>query len=283
MKKFLPVIVFALLLGAACSRPEPARPKHLLEVGFLLPGATKVTDNHFDPADRVGLWITESPAPLQVSGNYANNVAMNYNGTGWTPSFALYWPEGDSPLDIYACYPYHAVSSVTADPYLLPQDQREGYSQADLLWAGIKDCHRTSQPVQLRFSHCLSRVTVRLVKGEHYSGELPRNAEVFLHSTITEGFADYSTGSVTKDDRVTMSNSIRMHPLSAEEFDALVIPQRLSNRTPLLEIVGEGISYLAEGTFNFLPGTHHILTVILNTSPQSIEITIGTSIGEDWN
>ena len=280
MKKYLTIGV--LLLSAACTRSPEFRPFRL-ELDFRLPGATKVTDTAFEPSDQVGLWITESDAPLQVSGNFVNNVALMYDGTRWNPSSGLFWPAEDKPLDIYAYYPFTSIASVTADPFVLPQDQHDGFSGADFLWAKAEGRHRTSAPVLLVFSHRLSKVTVRLEKGKQYEGDLPQNAEVYLHETITEGQIDYTTGSVTTDVFAMEPHSIRMHRVAEGEYEALVIPQRLDFRSPFLEVIGEGISYLAEGTFNFLPGVHHVFTLVLNTSPMDMEISIDTTIENDWN
>ena len=78
------------------------------------------------------------------------------------------------------------------------------------------------------------------------------------------------------------ARTITCHKVDDETYEAVVIPQRLSSRTPLFEMVANGVSYLVEGSFNFKPGINYTFSVTLNTSTESIRIEIGGEI-EDWN
>ena len=69
---------------------------------------SRVANGAFEAEDKVGLYVTDyadatTPAPLQISGNRANNEAMTYDGTKWVTERPLYWGEGKS--DVYAYYP----------------------------------------------------------------------------------------------------------------------------------------------------------------------------------
>ena len=56
---------------------------------------TKVSAGAFEAADQIGLYVTDyvnenTPMPLQISGNRANNMTVTYNGAAWTPEQTIY-------------------------------------------------------------------------------------------------------------------------------------------------------------------------------------------------
>ena len=67
-----------------------------------------------------------------------------------------------------------------------------------------------------------------------------------------------------------------MKKLSNDKFAAVVVPQNLERRTPLIEITMGGIAYLLEYSLSFKPGYVHNINLVVNTSPdqEKIEITI---------
>ena len=112
-------------------------------------------------------------------------------------------------------------------------------------------------------------------------GDFPSTAVFFIHNTVADATIDLTTGSVTKDPYAT-AKTITCHKVADDTYEAVVIPQRISSRTPLFEMVANGVSYLVEGSFNFKPGINHTFTVTLNTSTESMRIEIGGEIG-NWN
>ena len=61
-----------------------------------------------------------------------------------------------------------------------------------------------------------------------------------------------------------------------------MVPQRIETRRPLFEYVANDISYLLEDVFYFRNGKLHTLELMINTSPEQIEVEIGGEITEDW-
>ena len=59
--------------------------------------STKATATAFEAGDKIGLFATkyngENAVPLEISGNYANNSAVTFNGTKWTAQPAVFCPE----------------------------------------------------------------------------------------------------------------------------------------------------------------------------------------------
>ena len=255
---------------------------------------TKVSAGAFEAADQIGLYVTDyvnenTPMPLQISGNRANNMTVTYNGAAWTPEQTIYWGEGKS--DVYAYYPYISdIQDVESQYFEVAADQTgEGYEASDLLWAKAEGVRKSDGAVNLQMQHLMSKLTVKIVAGEDYIGSLPEDASVLLHSTVTGARVDLSKGSVSKDP-YSGAKSIKMKNLGVRTFDgekavvyeAIVVPQMLENSVPLLEINSKSVSYLLEEPFNFRPGVAYTYTATLNTSTTAIKVEIGCEL-EDWN
>ena len=265
------------------------------EMCFNVTAGTRVVNDEFEAEDKVGLYVTdyvdaETPAPLQVSGNRANNEAMTFDGEKWNIERPIYWGEGKS--DVYAYYPYTAdISNVDEMPFSVATDQDvEGaYEASDLLWAKAAGVSQSGGAVSLAMKHSMSRLVVKIVAGEDYVGSLPADATVHLHSTVTDALVALSTGSVVKNPYAG-AKSIKMHNLGLRTFadgkavvyEAIVLPQMLETSVPLLEINSKSVSYLLEDAFNFKPGTSYTYTAVLNESTTAIKVEIGCEI-EDWN
>ena len=281
MKKILTSISILFFL-VSCQKQDAINDPGLMSIQFIHPSAvTRATETAFESGDKIGLYVVETPAPLQVSGNYVNNLQATFNGSQWTGDSGLRWPSTESVCDIYAYYPYMEVSTITAAPFSVLEDQSDGFGACDFLWGKAASVAYTTNAIPVQFNHKLSKITLKLVKSESYVGDLPSDAVFYVHSTVPDATVDLTTGSVTKDPYGT-ARTITCHKVDDETYEAVVIPQRLSSRTPRFEMVANGVSYLVEGSFNFKPGINYTFSVTLNTSTESIRIEIGGEI-EDWN
>ena len=281
MKRLLLYTSF-LLITLSCQQQEINLDPGAMDIQFIHPAAvTRATETAFESGDKIGLYVVETPAPLQVSGNYVNNLQATFNGSQWTGDSGLRWPSTESVCDIYAYYPYMEVSTITAAPFSVLEDQSDGFGACDFLWGKAASVAYTTDAIPVQFNHKLSKITLKLVKSESYVGDLPSDAVFYVHSTVPDATVDLTTGSVTKDPYGT-ARTITCRKVDDETYEAVVIPQRLSSRTPLFEMVANGVSYLVEGSFNFKPGINYTFNVTLNTSTESIRIEIGGEI-EDWN
>lgn len=293
-------ITLSAILGiAACQdvKNEQFTPvyDHVMRFDVTTSGAkTRASAGAFEAEDRIGLYVTDyasetTPLPLQVSGNRANNVVVNFDGSAWTPEQTIYWGNGKS--DVYAYYPYaETVSDVNDLCFELATDQDgSGYEASDFLWAKAEGVAQSDGPVTLPMKHLMSKLTVKLVAGEDYIGSLPDDATVHLHSTVSNARVDLENGSVVKDP-YSGAKSIKMRNLGIKTYDgvkavvyeAIVVPQMLESSVPLLEINSKSVSYLLEDSFNFRPGVAYTYTATMNTSTTAIKVEIGCEI-EDWN
>jgi len=285
MKKIWLLAVGALMM-ASCSNDETTNSVYEADEGemqfqFVYPSVTRATDTSFENTDKIGVFVTAKDVPLQIGGNEVNNELFSYNGTTWTSSRKVYWNNGSH--DVYAYYPYaKTVNDISDYSFAVQADQSTaaGYTQSDFLWAGKKDVTASASPVTMTFAHKLSNVVVKLVKGENYTGDIPAKTEVYVHSTVTKATIDLSTGDAAKDDYAG-SSTIHCLQKSATEYVACVVPQNITSRRPLVEIISDGVSYLMEGKLSLKPGMRHTITVTLDKNPEQTKIDIGGSI-ENW-
>lgn len=290
MKKII-MISAALAVLSACNKNEtPAAEDGQMHFVATYP-STKATASAFEPGDVMGVYVAayevDTPLPLQVSGNYANNCASTFDGASWNTVPPVYWQDGK--FDVYAYYPYMDVTSVDECPFSVALDQSTeeaggvlgGYEASDFLWAKNEGI-RQSETVPLVFSHKMSKLVVNLIKGEEYSGEIPSDAVVQIHNTVADAYIDISTGNVTRN-QYEQAKTITAKKVSDGVYTAIIVPQRIETRRPLVEILAGEVSYLIESSFVFKAGVQHTVNITLNNNPDQVRIEIGGEIDGGWS
>ena len=290
MKRYIAMISFALIaIGCENSDNIPVVEDGVMQINVLHPSATRATETAFESGDKIGLYATEYngdvASPLQISGNWANNVATTYNGVTWTPVKKIFWSE--NKMDVYGYYPYMTPTSIDEHQWSVQLDQStpktadalSGYEASDFLWGKATGVSQTDGNVQLEFKHRCSKLVVKLVKGKDYSGVLPTESELYIHSTVPTATIDFTNGAVTKYIYGDME-TIKARRVDDETFEAIIIPQRMETRRPFLEYIANGVSYLYESTFVFKAGKLHTLELTINSNPDQIEVEVGGSVGE---
>ena len=255
--------------------------ENIMTFNVIHPAQTKASDSGFEAEDCIGLYITEQNLPLEPAGNYITNAKLTYDGNQWTPEEKIFWNK--QSYDIFAYYPYQLSAPTVSDmPFEVALDQttQEGYEASDFLWAVQKNAYGGQEPVSLLFKHRLSKMNIRLVKGDDYEGELPEDAEVYIHNTITSATIDLNVGIVTPNIYGT-THSIQAKKSNKQLYSAIIVPQRIINRQPLIEIIMKGVSYMVESSFVFKAGIQHTITLIISKNPEQIKIEIGGEI-ENW-
>lgn len=299
MKRMTLYSIYAACLGlalclAGCGQEEMTeageQPADVMRFSLTHPdeGArTRVTETHFEKDDRIGLYVCTAEAPLEVGGNYVNNALLTFNGSAWHPERPIFWNNGS--YDVYAYYPQVSpVTSVDDLPFSVATDQQAagneqtpgGYEASDFLWASAKKQTAGNEAVKLNFRHCMSKLTVRLVKGPDYDGDELPEAEVYVHNTVTEATVDLAVGIVTPA-KFGKLHTVKAKAVGKDEYTAVLVPQRIANRVPLIEVVMKGVSYLVETNFRFKQGIHHTFTLIISKNPEQVKIEIGGEL-ENW-
>lgn len=288
MNKLWMLAVMTAATFCACSSDEESNAylpdEGEIQLMMLHPadgGQTRITETAFEDKDQIGVYVTASDAALQLGGNEVNNEPFTYNGTSWTSVRKVYWNNGTH--NVYAYYPYSKSVNDTEDySFSVQTDQStvEGYAASDFLWASALNVTASKDPVKMQFSHRLSCVNINLEKGENFEGEISTDAEVYIYSTNTSGVIDLSTGDVAAD-YYGSENSIRCRQLNNSQYTAIVIPQNITSRRPLVEVIVGGVSYLMEGKISFKQGYRHTITITLDKNPEQVRIEIGGSM-EGW-
>lgn len=279
--------IMAAMAFTACSNDDEQEKAYTPDKGEIVlqlvhPGEgqtpTRATETSFEADDSIGVYVTAADAALQLGGNEVNNELFTYNGTSWSSKRKVYWNEGTH--HVYAYYPYSKqVNDVQNYSFSVQEDQSKqwGYGHSDFLWASAKDVTASASPVTMQFSHRLSNVVVHLEKGENFEGSIPANAEVYLYSTVTKASIDLSTGDVAKDNYAG-TGTIRCLKRANDEYQAIVVPQSITSRRPLVEVVVDNVSYLMEGKISYKPGYRHTILVTLDKNPEKIKIEVGGEI-----
>ena len=252
------------------------------------PGQSRATATSFESNDKIGLYVAESKAPLEIGGNLVNNEALTYDGSKWEAARTLYWDDGT--FNAYAYYPYiQSVSSTTDQPFSVALDQSTpktatapgGYEASDLLFATSKDIQASNSPISLNFKHIMSKLKIRLIKGEDFEGDMPTTATVYIHNTVPSATVDLQAGVATRYVKGTRQ-TITAHQDDDFSYSAIIVPQRIENRMPLIEVVMKGVSYLFESKFQFKPGVEHLVNLTITENPEKVKIDIGGEI-QGWN
>ena len=286
-------VALSIMIFAACSSDNDVSteaPKSAKETPMTFdvihPSQTKSTATEFENGDKIGVYIAKTDMPLEIGGNTLNNEQLTLTSGTWTPSKNLFWDEGT--YNAYAYYPYMDVTSIEDQPVSVATDQSSpetdgklsGYEASDLLYAKTSNVAASTSPVTLNFKHIMSKLTIRLVKGEDFEGDMPTDAEIFIHNTVPTATFDISAGIVTRDVKGKKA-TIKARQESNFQFGAIIVPQRLDNRVPLVEVIMKGVSYLFESKFLFKPGMDHLVNLVITNNPEQVKIEVGGEI-ENW-
>ena len=286
-------VALSMMTFASCSSDNDVSteaPKSAKETPMTFdvihPSHTKATATEFENGDKIGVYIAKTDMPLEIGGNTLNNEQLTLTSGTWTPSKNLFWDEGT--YNAYAYYPYMDVTSIEDQPVSVATDQStaetdgklSGYEASDLLYAKTSNVAASTSPVTLNFKHIMSKLTIRLVKGEDFEGDMPTDAEIFIHNTVPTATFDISAGIVTRDVK-GKKTTIKARQESDFQFGAIIVPQRLDNRVPLVEVIMKGVSYLFESKFLFKPGVDHLVNLVITDNPEQVKIEVGGEV-ENW-
>lgn len=281
-----------LAIMASCSQEsQPSAPLEAKATPMTFsvshPAQTRATATAFETGDKVGVYVAADTAVLEIGGNLVNNEPLTYDGTRWNASRTLYWDEGS--YTAYAYYPYQQqLSSIDNLPFSVSTDQTTaktatalgGYEASDFLYAKTTGVAASNNAVPLTFKHIMSKLTVRLVKGEDFEGDMPATTDVFIYNTVPTATIDLSAGVATRYVKGT-SATIKARQTGDYTYSAIIVPQRLSNRVPLIEVTVKGVSYLYESKFHFKPGVEHLVNLVISDNPERVKIEIGGEI-QGW-
>ena len=97
---------------------------------------------------------------------------------------------------------------------------------------------------------------------------------------MPEATIDLQAGVATRNAKATRKTIIAHHD-GDYLYSAIVVPQRIENRMPLIEVVMNNMSYLYESKFQFKPGMEQLVNLIIPNNPDNIRIDIAGDV-KNW-
>lgn len=287
--KFTRTAAIALLaspLGISCrqtthEQPRPSgRPICINAVCVPSENAVLDNDTAFEDGDMAGLYVVNringKIQSLQPSGNYIDNMRFTYHST-WTPSQPIYWMDEQTKADFYLYYPY---SSEMDNPRYwtvnVPTDQSTEavMQQADVLVGHAYNVAPTSQAVEIKARHMMSRLTITLQASQGMTEEKLREADlkVLVNGLITKATVDIANALVRASGNER--HDIRACQTDTLTFTVTAVPQKVAEG-PLITIVVNGDRYTLRRAVTLKQGTWHHATVKVGAANGNIGVTIG--------
>lgn len=162
---------------------------------------TKVTGTAFDSGDEAGLFAMLSSVDI-TGQRYIDNLRLVCDGTdALIPEREVFYPEGESSLDMFSYYPYQSsgvetdksqmVVSVKAD-----QSSGNNFSLSDFLVAEAPQVKSSPDPVELTFQHKFCKIELMLVPSEDEDIDdlLEADPRIIASGFYTTATYDFLTG-----------------------------------------------------------------------------------------
>lgn len=268
------------------------------------PATRSTVDNQWNK-EKVYVQIAKWGGPGSVMWNNSKRQSYNVSGSGEmdrTEGNDVFWEESDEEKAIRAwCVP--KVTEYQINPpssHTVETDQSgEGYAQSDYLYAGcISGFADGKDGINLTFYHQVTKLTIRIVRG----GDTPADFSVTgltIGGVATEGNFTAPVTFVDNDDSRygTWSNTTDVKDITPHEttadypdnsgilaaYEAIVIPQTVSNGTKLFTITAEGYSdftYTTTAEKEWEPRREYTYTVTIKGDRLEVSVS-GGNIGWD--
>lgn len=239
MKKYLFFAAAALAL-AACSNDSETenwngeiRLRSGLDVQQTTRAATDIQGAQFDNGESVDVYINEN---TDATTSYLQPLTYTTDGNGgMTTQTQPYYPTSGNGVNIYAIYP---SGTKAGELFTVQADQSAdaNYKKSDLMYGkpAQNPVSRTSSPVNINFSHLLSKVTVVLESGNgnpDLNEAVVTLKDVKLSATFT---ATAESGSVSEAIGDATDIKVMTAANNALSGSAVVVPQTLG--TSFIEV-----------------------------------------------
>ena len=272
INKHIPLIAAAALLLLGCIK-EPDAGSIVVEASIGAP--TKVAydgaKSSFAAGDKIAVYAwTGSASEVPVT-RVVDGVVNTFDGSAWTPASLMRWRNGSDAHYFLGVSPVHAISSFTADEYILdPAD----YAANDLLFAanlgGVKS---GDGAVKLGFRHAMAKLAVNLSFRDQFGGT-PEVSAVTL-SAKTKASVNYLTQTVSATGDAA---SVSLPAATANScYSAILVPQD-GIRKITVTIAGKDYVYAAGEDIPLASG--QVTTLNLTVGKDKLEFS-GVTI-KDW-
>lgn len=302
MKKYLFFAAAALAL-ASCSNDEnmPDNANDPVEIRLtsglqVQTRATHNLDTQLKNGEKVYVWIDDAGSGVTSPELYAKNeltVGESGNLSGGT---TMYFPSTGNAVNIYAIHGnlteyttfWGEEQTHTVATDQTSGDNKTGYATSDLVYCKNGNVARTSQAVNLQFSHLLSKMEVVLVQGNGAPGI--SKVEILntkLQATFTpdkeNGCSVTAAGEITDDTKnaITIDNGTTASGNTESSLtlnEAIIVPQTIAKGTQLFRITTDngGTLYykVPEAGVTFASSKKYRYTITANLSGLTVTCSI---------
>lgn len=280
-----------VLLFASCTAEEEFKENR----GILFSAQTR-TDNstteyaNLQPGEQVGVYIIErieagAETSLKPTGNIFDNLLLSCQSEGiLKPQNETYYPLNISYVDLYAYAPYDAATEIDSNrllSFFVQQDQSSSglIRKSDLLWSKKLNVSTTSVSApSLTFNNCLSKLIINLKAGV---GVTLDNTAVKVTGTKIGAKLNMIDGTLAEAQGDVVEITPMVHA-GKFEYEAIIIPQTVTEGTKLFNIINNGKTYYCtvKDSKEFNPGTKYAYDITINADDLKVEMT-GTI--NEWN
>ena len=246
--------------------------------------ATDVLQTNFSPNNRIGVYINEvtSETPVVVYPQPIEYRITNTSGqmsriSGGDP----YYPVNGHDVEIYAFYPYAAITSSGVYKLRTSQVSKSDYEYCDLMSATITGRNETA-PLQLTFNHLASKITVNLSttqSGVNLSSSKIRILNVVREANLNTAEGQLVSVSGSNTDPVLISND------GKTASSGIILPQTIAANTRFIEIellTKEKVYGIMPTTYTFLPGKSYVFNIDVVVDRDASEFTLNDIQIVDW-
>lgn len=182
------------------------------------PLITRVVGTAFEAGDRIGLQISNS------EGVYAANQPLSYSGSYFMAQDFIWYNNINLKAELTAYYPYTAGDALpTTHAVAADQSSEASLEASDLLAAVRSDIAPSADPIEMVFSHLMSKIQINLTNNS--DGEV---TGLQLGSSRLEADLDLAGKSATVKGSAAAA-AITPHTLTAgSAYEAIVVPQQVA-------------------------------------------------------
>lgn len=304
MKKYLFFAAAALAL-ASCSNdgnmPDNANDPVEIRLTSGLQVQSRAThnlDTQLKSGEKVYVWVDDAGSGVTSPELYAKNELTADGNGNLSGSTAMYFPSTGNAVNIYAIHgnlTEYTTFWGTQQTHTVATDQtsgvdKTGYATSDLVYCKKDNVARTSQAVNLQFSHLLSKMEVVLVRGDG----APNISKVEILNTKlqatftpdkTSGCSVTAAGEIADDTKnaITIDNGTTASADSESPTlnEAIIVPQTVNAGTQLFRITTDngGTLYykVPDGGVTFAGSKKYRYTITAKLTGLTVTCTIS-----DW-
>ncbi len=251
--------------------------------GITTRAAHNLLESSFGDGDAINVIISENQTNKQKpSGASYSPMVYTHNGSQFNAETTQYFPSNGNGIDVWGVHPSTVTASSTEFSIADDQTSDANYKNSDLMFAQKLENQTKGNPINLSFSHKLSKIIVNLEKETGVDGNLT-NAEIKLTNVVKK-----TALTVSGDNGITLGDlssvpedkgELTIGKYATNGTAAIVIPQSTSSMKFKVTLANGG-SYTANmpnTTTQFETNKKYIFTLKLKANGISISADIN-----DW-